>query len=286
MKNIKFYFQLLAILVAFSSCDDVIDLDLKDGKIQLVIDGQLDNNAAKPDTILLKWTANYFANKPLPAATGATVKVTSNDGATYVFAETAEGSGKYVNQQFVGEIGKTYTVNVTRVQGNGYENETFSATSLLKRVPPIDSLKVNYRAENTGIYDKGYYIKYFGPEFEGSGDYYRFKMYVNGKLRNQPSDLAFTSDQFVDGNYINDIELSSEPCDEGDTVVIETLSLTEDTYKFYIELQNQMQNGGLFSPPFSNVRTNVVNNNAASDKTAVGYFRCVGLSSASVICKQ
>lgn len=285
MKNIKFYFQLLAILMAFSSCDDVIDLDLNDGPIQLVVDGQLDNDATKPDTILLKWTASYFANKPLPMATGATVKVNSSDGATYIFAETAEKSGKYVNQTFVGEVGKTYTINVTNVQGNGYEAETFSASSLLKRVPPIDSLKINYRPENTGIYDKGYYIQYFGPEPVGTGDYYRFKMYVNGKLRNQPSDLAFTSDQLVDGHYINELELSSEPCDEGDTVKIETLSLTEDTYQFYLELQAQMQNGGLFSPPFANVRTNIVNNNSASDKKAVGYFRCVGLSSASIICK-
>ncbi len=270
--------------LSLSSCQDVIDLDLKKGAVELVVDGMLDNSSAKPDTIYLKWTADYFSNKALPVAAGASVEV--NDGlTTFTFAETAEGSGKYVNTLFVGEIGKNYTLNVKNLKGYGFDNETFTATSTIKRVPPIDSLVAELR-DDTGLEKAGYYIRYYGPEFLGRGDYYRFKVYVNDTLLNQPTDLSFVNDQFVDGNYISGPEMISEPSKEGDVVKVETLSITEDTYKFYLELQGQIFNGGLFSSPFSNVRTNVVNTNPKSDKKGVGFFRCSGLSEATVTCKK
>lgn len=284
MKNYQLLFAVLFSAFALSSCNDPIDLDLKKGETELVVEALLDNRAEKPDTIHLKWTADYFSNKPLPKATGATVKVTSG-AETYIFAETAENSGKYVNQQFVGVVGKNYTVNISNVQGNGFENEVFTATSELRRVPPIDSLVAEYKEDN-GLQDAGYFVKYYGPESQGVGDFYRFKVYVNDTLLNQPSDLSFSNDKFVDGNYITGIEMTFEPIDKGKTVRIETISITEDHYKFYNELTGQIFNGGLFSPPFSNVRTNLINVNPNSAKRAVGYFGCGGVSDASVVCGQ
>ena len=58
-RNIAF---LLCIGLVLTSCEDNIDLDLDNGKIQLVVDGFIDSDS-KVQTIKLSQSAPYFFNK-------------------------------------------------------------------------------------------------------------------------------------------------------------------------------------------------------------------------------
>jgi hypothetical protein len=49
-------------------------------------------------------------------------------------------------------------------------------------------------------------------------------------------------------------------------------SITEEAFNFWVEVRDQLQNGGLFAIPLANVRTNLVNTNANSKERAVGFF--------------
>jgi hypothetical protein len=274
MKTLRFLPLLLTL--AFTGCDDPVDLDLPEGQPLLVVDGWIDNQPA-PDTIKLSTTAGYFNNGPLPTVTGAEVRITGSDNSTDVLTEVAPG--RYVTTTLQSQIGRTYTL---RIKHGG---EEYQAVSEIRRVPPIDSLKSVFR-EKSAFYEEGYYVHYFGPELPGKGDFYRFKLYRNDTLLSKPQNLTFVDDKLVDGNYIGNIELHEKPFKSGDRVRVETLSITEDAYYFFSEAISQMFNGGLFARPVANIRTNVRNVNPASPRKAVGYFGASAVSSAEVVCEK
>ena len=282
--NQNLIFQLAAWLFLLStatSCIDTIDVDLDKGPERLVVDGWLFDNITSgnlvPDTIKLRWTAEYFANQPAPKAGGAFVTITDQTGLIDTLTEVSEGN--YVIQKTVRKMGNSYKLNI-RIRGEEYE-----AFTTMRPCPPIDSVKATFRDERQGPSDTGYYLYYYGPENPGQGDYYRFKTYKNQKLLNTPSDLAFTNDQFLKETvYIDSLEINFFPFNRNDTIRIETLSITEDMFYFYTELQTQINNAGLFAQPPSNVRTNVKNKNPKGPP-AQGYFGASGLSWSEVICR-
>ena len=157
------------------------------------------------------------------------------------------------------------------------------ATTEIKRVPPIDSLTYEF-VDNDGTSRDGYFLRYYGPEPEGVGDNYRFLLTRNDTLLNTPGDVwRITSDEFVDGNYINAWDPYERKLNKGDKMKIEGLSLTRDAYLFFNEMAIQVNNGGMFSNPPANVRTNIVNVKGPSGKKAVGYFGGSGVSTKEVV---
>jgi hypothetical protein len=264
-----------------ASCDDPIDIELDKGPERLVVDAWLHHNITSgdvaPDTIKLRWTAPYFESAPAPKASGALVVLSDNTGLSDTLPEVSPGN--YITVKTIREPGRSYKLYI-RIRGEEYEG-----FAELRPVPPIDSLKAIFEPKSRPPRDSGFYLFYYGPETPGSGDFYRFKTYVNRKLLNKASDLAFTSDQFLrEVVYIDSLEINFLPFDRGDTVKVETLSITEDNFYFFTELQGQINNGGLFAQPPANVRCNVKNKNPKGPP-AQGYFGASGVSWAEIICR-
>jgi hypothetical protein len=266
---------LLLLLAGLAGCEDVVDVKLDEGQTLLAVDGWITDQPG-PYTIRLTTTAPYFNNAPAPRVQGAVVTITDNEGNSEVLQE--KDPGNYVTSTLQGKIGNTYTLNIRT------GNEEYTAQTKINRVPPIDSLGVRFRPEG-GFTEEGHYIYYFGPEPVGAGDSYRFKIYKNDTLLSKPENLIVAEDKLVDGNYIGNVQLNFEPFVAGDKVRVENWSITEETYLFYIELQQQIFNGGLFASPPTNVRTNVFNKNPNGPK-AVGWFGGAGVSSREVIVKE
>jgi hypothetical protein len=248
----------------------------------LVVDGWLTDNLNSgntvPDTIKLRWTSGYFDNSPSPKASGAQVIIEDNTGIRDTLLEVSPGN--YIIQNTVREMGRSYKLSIS-LRGENYE-----AFTTMRPCPPIDSIQATFRDKLQGPQDTGFYLYYYGPENPGTGDYYRFKTYKNRKLLNAPSDLAFTNDQFLKENvYIDSLEINFFPFNQNDTIRIETLSISEDMFFFFTELQAQINNAGLFAQPPSNVRTNVKNKNP-NGPPAQGYFGASGMSWSEVICRH
>ena len=259
----KRLFLLILAALPLAGCTDVISVDIPEGKPLLAVDGAITDQPG-PYTVTLTKTAPYFEEAELPRVRGAVLVLSDDQGRTETLRETSPGT--YTSSGTVrGRIGGRYTLSIAS------EGEEYRAETEIRRTPEIDSLKPLFRRQE-GFRNEGYYLLYYGDELPGVGDYYRFKLFRNGQLLNKPDDLIITDDQFVDGNYIDGLELNGAPFVQGDRVRVEALSLPRDYYFFLNEMRTQINNGGLFASPPANVRTNVRNVRSGSDKAAVGYF--------------
>jgi len=261
----RFLLFLALCLAAFglSSCLDVVNIDVPETKPLLAVDGHITDQGT-PASVSLSLTQAYFNDTPPPPVRGATLTLVDDQGNSDVLREVSPG--QYLGSGSVrGRIGGQYTLTMV------VDGQTYRAATEIRRTPRIDSISLEYKPKQTG-YDEGYYALYNGPELPGVGDYYRFMVYKNGVLFNQPDDLIVSSDELVDGNYIGGIELNDDPLVAGDRIKVQMLSIPRDYFYFLNEMTAQINNVGLFATSPANVRTNIINTQAGSDKTAVGYF--------------
>lgn len=272
----KYILSLIAITFVLSSCEDVIDVELDNGKTLLVVEGML-TDEIKDQKIILSTTAPYFNNAKPPRVSGAFVELREYDpSGTLIVVDTlveqVANSGEYFTQKISkGSIGNKYDLRINAL------GESYQSTSTMQRIPEIDSLVFIY--ESYPIPElTGYHAYYYGPETPGLGDNYLFRVYKNGKLYDNPNELYFASDELVDGNYIGKVDITPEPFEKGDTISVEMYTTSRDQYYFFVELSKQVNNGGIFANPPANVRTNIFNINSSGSK-AVGYFSANAMKS-------
>lgn len=279
MKKINIIYIILSVFV-FTSCEDVIDVDLEQGETLLVVDGRI-TDEQKRHSIRLSTTAPYFDSIQTPIVSGAIVQLsvynTSNQLISIDTLEEQIGTGIYLTDDMKGELNYKYAL---RIEALG---EVYTAESILPRVPEIDSLTYEYK-EAVGPFEAGYYVYFHGPETPGLGDNYLFRISRNGKEYKRPNQLYFATDELVDGSYIGNFDVTPEPFDLGDTIKVQNYTMSNDQYQFYLELSTQVNNGGIFASPPANVRTNIRNIHS-NRKKAVGYFSANGTRSISVIIK-
>jgi hypothetical protein len=257
-----FLFSALAAF-SFSSCVDVIPVDIPEGKPLLAVEGQI-TDQARPPYVKLSMTQAYFDESTPPAVRGAVLTLQDDSGLSEVLRETSpgvyQGSGS-----IQGRVGGRYTLTINA------DGQTYRAETEIRRTPGIDSVSLIHKDQQLG-YDEGLYALYNGPELPGVGDYYRFKVFKNGRQFNDPGDLIVRSDELVDGNYIGGIELNDEPLVRGDRIRVELNAIPRDYFFYLNEMFGQINNVGLFATSPANVRSNVKNTQSGSDKAAVGYF--------------
>ncbi|TAH29776.1 MAG: DUF4249 domain-containing protein [Cytophagales bacterium] len=291
----KIFFALFLSILFLSSCEDVIDVNLKQGEAQLAVDAFL-NNLDGNQTIRLTITSAYLDNSPAKPATGATVRVTDQAGNVYNFADN-DNSGKYIwtptGNQKIGAVDDVFTLNIS------YGGENYNAVSRMKRVPLIDSLQIEFRDRDiSGI--KGHFAELYARDLIGRGDCYWIKGFKNGKFNDRPTaittayDATFDPSGGIDGfTFIRPLRRNSfdfvdnanrtgderlPPLNKGDVISAEIHSINENTYDFLKAVSDQLQNGGLFARPPSNVPSNILNTNSNSKTKAVGFFNVAAVS--------
>ena len=263
-------------LVLFSGCEDVIELDLPDGEPQLVVDGWLTDQPGEK-VVRLRYSANYFSDAPTPAATGALVWLHDALGPVDTLREEPLGSGDY-KTGYVGRAGQTYTLYIRLPNGESYA----SMPQVLKEVPKIDSIYARFK-EETPVQDEGYYVSIDTKEPAGVGDFYRWRLYINGEYQNDPFDILVASDEFVDGNPIIDFEVATKPAQLGDTVRIEQMTISREAFDFLTQVQIQTAFvGSLFDTPPAPIPSNIKNLTDPSTE-ALGFFGVSGLTAAELV---
>lgn len=271
MKNIIFFISFLALFI--TSCEDVVNLDLPDGDVQLVVDGSITNKPGEK-RVRLTLTSNYFDNKETPKVTEALVLLYDQTG--IVDTLTEKQAGIYTTN-YIGKVGSTYHIYIRTKAGEEYE----SNPELLQSVPEIDSIYYEYK-EKTAFEDEGYYVMINTSETPGVGNYYRWKQYVNDNYLAEPFDLMFATDQFVDGNPIIGFQVSIDPLQVGDHYKVEQMSISKAMYDFLTLLQQQTANvGSLFDSPPAALPGNIVNISNPKQK-ALGFFSASAVATADI----
>jgi hypothetical protein len=131
--------------------------------------------------------------------------------------------------------------------------------------------------------DDGYYL-FANGVIRGDGiQYYRLQVKVNDTLKNTRGDIAnsvLSSELF--GREFVGLPIPGT-FQASDTIDLSLASLSEETYRYYIEFINLLFNdGGVFSPPPVNPTTNIVNI-TTPNKFALGFVQFSSVLTEQVI---
>ncbi|MCF0059102.1 DUF4249 domain-containing protein [Dyadobacter sp. CY356] len=290
---------LISLSVLLCACEDEVTLDTGSAEPILNIDAWI-NNKAETQIINLTLTQDYFDNDNLPpVASGAKVQITDQDGKVFEFIEDSTSrTGAYrwepVNGQVLGVVGNSYILEVS------YKGNVYTASSTMKRVPPVDSMTLSFE-EGSGMIDDMYRAEFWGSDFAGKGDTYWIRAYKNGRLLNKPSeittayDAGTSSGSGFDGvtfitpvrlganaNDLDDDDRPKSPLVNGDSIYVEIHSINLSAFQYLAEVVTQADRQGgiseLFtSSPLANVSTNIKNKSAGS-AAVVGFFNVAAVS--------
>lgn len=277
MKNLVYI--LSVIVIASIGCEDPVDVDLREDKKELVIDAFITNDTGE-QKIILSRTIGYFEPRGTnPPVTGATIVLLDADSFPYFFTESMSQPGTYTypNGQDFNRIGEQYGLIVV----NGID--TFVSISTMAPSPVIDS--ITWRIEPANSFNDEYYeAEFHSKDLIGVGNTYYIRSFKNDTLLNEGDqatiayDAAFSPGSEYDGiefivpirrfginDYDNNFGL-------GDKVQVDIIGVSNEFYLFLNLATQQINNGGLFATPPSNVPSNFINRSSVSTNNANGVF--------------
>lgn len=259
---------MLFILIAFSACEEVIEVDLSNSQETIVIEATMVNNKL-PFTVLVSKTTPYFGSTKSHPVSGATISARSEKGKVKYFDEKAPGV--YELDNIVALPGNWYIVDVE------YDSITYSARSFMNEKVQIIEVGLSY-FDGFGIFDSGYKINTFIQDPANVENYYRLKYFVNGKATNDQGGITLYSDHLFDGKSIG-LGQRSIVFKETDTLTIELQSIDKAAFDYFSTLENitgiDIQQSASPANPISNF------NNGA-----LGYFSAYTFDRRTVIIKD
>ncbi|MFZ0596729.1 MAG: DUF4249 domain-containing protein [Flavobacterium sp.] len=251
-------FSLFFVLL-FSSCSNIVELDLQEGDPKIIIDAEIiweKGTDGSQQSIKITRMAPYY-NAEVPKVSGAQVRVENSNGNVFTFNESEPGL--YVCTNFVPEINMDYKLFV-QVDG-----QSLTATEKLISVPPIDKIEQELMPDITG------------PDYIVVSFYYKDPAdQVNYYLTDYKSDLSpfpeygSSSDEFVNGNEINQ-KFGDTDLKPGKIMEITHRGISKNFYN-YINLILEAASANPFGAVPGNIRGNIVNTTDANN-FALGYFR-------------
>lgn len=277
MKNL---FIVILTSLAFWSCEKTVLLDLNQNVPRVVIEGLVTNQPGY-QYVKISWSSGFYETGDSPAVEDATVRVTDDSGNEYTFIHNPgnlEDSIGYYKPEipFKGAIGRKYKLIVTT------GGEVYEAEDDIRPVTTIDSLTSRISTdeqEDPEDYGRFYEVLMYAKEPQNTTDYYLFKFYRNDSLKVYNDTDIYYADDEVLGENIDGVP-SAIYYKPGDLARIEMYSITRNGYVFYNDLQALLDSdGGLFSQPPSNSRSNLSNG-------ALGFFQASALETKEIVIKE
>lgn len=254
---------LLSLLALFTSCEEVVEVDLTTAPPRLVIDASINwvkGTDGSQQTIKLTTTTGYY-DTVIPVVSGATVYVTNSEGTVFDFTETP-GTGQYVCNNFIPVIGQTYTLTVINA------GQTYTATETLYAVPDI---LYTTQDNEGGFFNEDIEVRFYFQDEQNVDNFYmvRFDTPVMPYPDYDVFDDRFNTNNEMFGIY------SHEDLAPGHLLNIKLYGISERYYNYMFILINLAEGGsggGPFQTPPSTVRGNIINQ-TNEDDYALGYFR-------------
>ncbi|TYB79632.1 DUF4249 domain-containing protein [Bizionia myxarmorum] len=257
----KHIFFIILIALSFSSCEEVIDVDLPTTDPKLVIDASINwikGTSGSAQEIKLSLTAPYFEST-VPPANNADVFITDSNNINYNFVEDGT-SGIYINTYFVPILNTQYKLTIN------YNNEIYTATETLLGVSEFDFIEQNLEG---GITGEDTEIKAFFTDPVNEENYYLFEFTPSLPVTKTMSVLQ---DKFVNGNQIFGYYVE-EDLIVNESVIIRNYGVSKRFYEFmFILLQQTASGGGPFETQPATVRGNCINTTNQANYP-LGYFR-------------
>ncbi|MEO5684935.1 MAG: DUF4249 domain-containing protein [Chitinophagaceae bacterium] len=241
-------------ILAYSSCEKVIDIKLRDADQKYVIEGNITNEPGQC-SVSITQTKAFSEDNNFPGVSGATVTVSDNGGTAIPLVET--GQGIYTTSIINGAPGHTYTL---KILVNG---KTFGSVSTLPLPVNLDSIFIEDRilfGDSTKIVN----ITYKDPA--AVGDAYRFLQYRNNV---QEKTVFVNNDDFTNGNAVTTqlLVFGNDDDDKkikaGDSIKVTMQCLDTPVYKYWFSIDAATGESNNATP--ANPVTNITGG-------ALGYF--------------
>lgn len=257
MKNI--FIVLIGILI-FTSCEEVIELELKDTTPRIVIDGTLNMTTQTAQVIFTK-SNGFYDDATSVTISGATAVLQNESGTSVMLSETDPGI--YLAQNVAAIPGEQWTLEIES------EGVSYTATTTAPYPATLDTLITEIEERPFG---GDIDVRMFAEWNDEAGiqNFYRLRPYRNDTLLAQSYNL--TDDDFSDGDKIT--TPIREEFELGNLIKMELLSVDKNYYRYFLELSSVVGNGFNGSNPY-----NPIGN---FDNDALGYFGIFSVSEKEV----
>jgi hypothetical protein len=280
MKHTILFF-LLAV-IALSSCQEVVQLDVEEGQRRLVVNGgiQRRNNADSLRQRISLTTTYGFYEESFPPPTVTDARVVVFDGTDSIpFEHTGFG---FYEATYSPQPG-AYTLVID------YNNERYTAIDTMTPAPTFDSVRYEFQ-EKTIFDDEGYTLQLYFQDNPDYIEYYRFVQFINDSLSLEINPgtrfETLTDGELIDGEYVSGRKPNDIPGQVGDTMRIEMYSISRIFYDYtFAILRLAGGAGSLNEPPPAGVRGNV-GNTTNEDNYALGFFEATDVVIEEVIIEE
>lgn len=269
MKKILFIIVLSLFVV---SCEEVIELELRDADPKLVVEGTI-TNAAGPYIVKLSKSRKFYENNNFEYVQGATVVVSDDKGNSETLTELTDG--RYRIDSLTGIPESLYTIDIQS------EGDTYTGSSYMPKVVKVDTFNLYYDDGKSSIFKpEGYYINmtFVDP---AEDNYYWVKAYQGrGEVKSNGRPMLGADYQFggeKGAQRTIQIDLPFAFGTKDNTTVVDSgkvflYSLAKDDYDFYTTLQELSGAGGSFGSIPKNPLSNISNG-------GLGYFGAFAVDS-------
>jgi hypothetical protein len=254
-----FRLTFLTVLILFlNSCEQIIEVNLKNGSPETVIEGFITNGNG-PFTVKLSNSQNYFNQGIINGIDSADVEISDSQRSEKLMNI---GSGIYATKQLRGISGKNYTLKIKKGE------KSYTSSLILPPVVKIDTVYFQKGLFNSDSLSA--FVQFQDPQ--QTENYYRIRVIRNGLYAKE--DYNLVSDAHTNGMTIL-APVFNENFAPGDKVEVELWNLNPITWKYFKGLSDIIQNGASMQAP-----GNPVSNISGG---ALGYFGAWGIATFEII---
>lgn len=265
MKNIKYFFGLFALLLVFTSCEDVIQLDLEEKESQLVIEANL-NTTNQSAEVSISNSNGFYDDTNFEREDEAIITLTTP---SEIYILEAQGNGKYTVQGVSTNPEELIEIEIE------LEGKVYTTSSMVPHPVPLIALNsVEFEFPFGLGSDSGeqtFQISASWVDPLESNDYYRFRSFIDDEYQSQLYDLG--NDKGREGTEIN-VPVRM-PFEKNDNVRIELLSTSQSYFDYFFEISSQQSQGFNSGNPF-NPKGNF------NEENVLGYFGIYTVSSKEI----
>ena len=250
----KISFILLLLTLSVYSCTEKIQLELDEGETHIVIEAAV-SNSIRNQVVRITRSSPYYDSLPAQPVSGAIVTI-SDSSNIYNLVEIQ--SGVYVTSIIFGGIpGQQYELTVE------IDGQYFEASSVMPRVPTIDSIRFIADDEDSQLF----HIGLFAQENPLPGDFYFWGVFKDFIYQsNNITMLNYASDELINGSYFNGNSVQSVNSGLGNKITLQMASIPKDYFNYSVSvLKETVYNGGIFETAPANIQGNISNG-------ALGFF--------------
>ena len=255
------FFLFVCLLILLCSCEQIIEVNLKDEASKVVIESFI-TNLEHPVMVKITQSQAFFNQSDFQPVEKASVLL---ETPSFTDKLVDKGGGYYVSSKSKGVSGRTYSLKVTS------SGKLFGATVTVPVAIPIDTVYFQpgiFRKDSLNVF----------VEFRDQAlnpNYYRIRLYRNGRYA--VNDYYLITDAFSDGVKIV-APIYYHYFAPKDTVEVELQNLERNTWRYLKGISESVQQGVNSQAP-GNPPSNITGG-------ALGILGAYGSSSRIVIAPQ